>query len=176
MEDMNQGLISIWNDTVKQEDTVYVLGDFAFCGAKKLVEIVQQINGTKHLIIGNHDTQNFKCHRAIEYGFASAREDMLIDIPILGSVRLNHFPYLHGDTDQRTKLRYLDKRPQKNGKWLFHGHIHNGQGSWRITEHMVNVGVDVWDYRPVSVDVILKNIDFFSRNGYDNFTNNKGVL
>lgn len=167
IEEMNQGIIDNWNSVVTSGDEVYILGDVAFCGTKKLVEIMSQLNGRKHLIIGNHDRQNINIKNGLNMGFASVNDYMLMDLPIIGLTLLNHFPYLHGDTDQRGKLRHLEYRPEDEGLWLFHGHIHNGLGSWRVKNGMVNVGVDVWDYKPVSIDKIIYSIDQFIRNGYD---------
>lgn len=39
-------------------------------------------------------------------------------------------------------------RPVDDGEtWLLHGHVHE---RWRQAERMINVGVDVWEYRPVA--------------------------
>jgi len=47
-----------WNNTVKKQDLVWVLGDVAFSydGLHKL----RRMNGTKHLILGNHDVFTLK--------------------------------------------------------------------------------------------------------------------
>ena len=54
LDDMHRELIERWNGVVKPKDEVYVLGDFAF-NKKKGLEIIKQLNGTKYLIMGNHD-------------------------------------------------------------------------------------------------------------------------
>jgi calcineurin-like phosphoesterase family protein len=38
-------------------------------------------------------------------------------------------------------------RPVDNGLPLIHGHVHN---SWKVNGRQINVGVDVWDFTPVS--------------------------
>jgi calcineurin-like phosphoesterase family protein len=35
---------------------------------------------------------------------------------------------------------------------LVHGHVH---GSWQVSGRQVNVGVDVWDWRPITDDQVL---------------------
>lgn len=60
IEEMEYVLIHNWNDKVKSnEDHIYVLGDFAFKGSNlsvdKINNIVEELKGRKHLIIGNHD-------------------------------------------------------------------------------------------------------------------------
>ena len=156
VEEMNHGLITNWNTIVCPEDTVWVLGDFAFCGSQKLTEITKALNGTKNLIIGNHDWKNFKPHRYKELGFNLAAESHHLQIPELGYVQLNHFPFLFDH--KGITPRYMDKRPKNDGQYLFHGHIHNGEGSWKVKHKEVNVGVDVWDYRPITIQDILKEM------------------
>ncbi len=52
--EMNADLVSKWNAVVKAEDSVWHLGDFCWKGYE---HIFHQLNGHKHLIIGNHDAR-----------------------------------------------------------------------------------------------------------------------
>ena len=57
VDDMRWKLIKQWNSIVKPEDKVYCLGDFAFGKELGVIQrIAEQLNGNKHLILGNHDT------------------------------------------------------------------------------------------------------------------------
>ena len=58
-------------------------------------------------------------------------------------VTMCHYPY----TDER----YPELCPVDNGSWLIHGHVHD---EWQINGRQINVGVDVWDYTPVSIETI----------------------
>ena len=58
VEEMDMGLIRRWNRKVQPEDHVYVLGDFAFKNKTPVKEYADQMNGTIHLIRGNHDKRN----------------------------------------------------------------------------------------------------------------------
>ena len=49
---MNTELVNRWNEVVAKEDTVYILGDFAY---KNEQFWAKQLNGEKFLIPGNHD-------------------------------------------------------------------------------------------------------------------------
>ena len=53
--EMDADLIKRWNNAVKPTDTVYHLGDFSWLKPAEESEILQQLNGTKILIRGNHD-------------------------------------------------------------------------------------------------------------------------
>lgn len=55
VEEMTETLIKNWNSVVGKNDIVYVVGDFALCGKAKIIEIGNQLNGRKRLILGNHD-------------------------------------------------------------------------------------------------------------------------
>ena len=60
IEDHDAALIKNWNEAVGYEDDVYILGDISWYNATKTIEIFKQLNGKKHLIIGNHDKKLLK--------------------------------------------------------------------------------------------------------------------
>ena len=53
VEEMNKAIIDNWNSVVKDEDTVYVLGDFCLGGKEAIKELCSQLKGHKILIKGN---------------------------------------------------------------------------------------------------------------------------
>lgn len=53
VEQMNEVLIKNWNNTINEDDIVYVLGDFGFGNKGTLKNIVGQLKGRKILILGN---------------------------------------------------------------------------------------------------------------------------
>ena len=55
VKEMNEAIIKNWNDTVREDDIVYHLGDFGFGTKEELQEIFNRLNGKKYLIMGNHD-------------------------------------------------------------------------------------------------------------------------
>jgi calcineurin-like phosphoesterase family protein len=154
VEEMNEVMVERWNEVVRPEDTVYHLGDFSLAH-RAVTVFVPKLNGTKHLIAGNHD----HCHPAhhknkgtkrermealyLEAGFASIALAAALEIGG-NHVLLHHMPY-QGDHD---KERYTKYRPKDEGAWLLHGHVHE---KWKQRGRMINVGVDVWDFRPVSI-------------------------
>ena len=52
--------------------------------------------------------------------------------------------------------KFAKWRPTDDGRWLLCGHVHE---KWKIQGRMINVGVDVWDYKPVPVTEIEKIIN-----------------
>lgn len=152
---MNTSIISIWNSTVDENDIVYFLGDFSLNG-NVACNIVKYLNGSIHLISGNHD-KTFAKHNStkhlkwvdmyLEAGFKSVESGLSIDIE--GELTLlSHFPYLTPGFDQR----YKDYRLTNMGQWLLHGHEH---GRYKKNGRMIDCGLDVWG-RPVSLDEIVE--------------------
>lgn len=76
VHDMNSTLIKNWNLKVGKNDRIIVVGDFCFHANKYAQEILEQLNGYKVLIMGNHDTISPKT-------FLSAGFDEVSRYPIL---------------------------------------------------------------------------------------------
>jgi calcineurin-like phosphoesterase family protein len=52
----DEALIVAWNATVRPDDIVWHLGDFAYmCSLDNTAGILSGLNGRKHLVRGNHD-------------------------------------------------------------------------------------------------------------------------
>lgn len=60
IEDHDAVLIKNWNNVVGIEDDVYIIGDISWYNTTKTLEILKQLNGHIHLIIGNHDHKHLK--------------------------------------------------------------------------------------------------------------------
>ncbi len=159
-EAMNRSLVQGWNDTVGADDKVWVLGDVALGEISETLTMIAELNGRKLLLAGNHD----RCwaghgrraegwtERYLDAGFAEVHQGQ-IRLPVAGTdVLACHFPYRGDSHDQD---RYTEHRPVDRGQWLLHGHVHE---RWRQWGRMINVGVDVWGYRPVSERAITEFI------------------
>jgi calcineurin-like phosphoesterase family protein len=149
---MNEALVARWNQTVGPDDTVWVLGDLALGRIEDSLAYVSRLAGRKRLLAGNHDRCWAGHGRRVEgwaegylqAGFEEIHQGELL-FPLAGTAVLaSHFPY-RGDSHDED--RYVDHRPADRGLWLLHGHVH---ARWRQRGRMLNVGVDAWDYSPVS--------------------------
>lgn len=151
---MDEDLIERWNAVVDHQDTVWHLGDFSLGNWMHAAPIVFRLNGTKHLIAGNHDRcwpalrDSHKWQRAyIDAGFASVQA--FARRRILGqSVMLSHFPF---EGDHLEVDRFSEYRLPDTGGWIIHGHVHN---AWKVKGRQINVGVDVNNFTPVRLDAI----------------------
>ncbi len=54
--EMNKHMIEKWNSVVSKNDEVYILGDFSTGTPEETNSILHQLNGSKYLIKGNHDS------------------------------------------------------------------------------------------------------------------------
>lgn len=162
---MHDIMIKNWNSKVKPDDTVYVVGDmFMGVGMGKATEIMSKLNGYKILIKGNHDKYNHS--RILRMGFKEYYDQKELDIDGK-SILLCHYPYkmklIHKIKHilrnfykfwRRTRFpafRYQDKCPTPKGKWLIHGHTHQGGQKINRNRKMINVNVEYWNYSPVSL-------------------------
>lgn len=125
-DEMDAGMIAIWNSIVGVDDTTYIIGDFAFADAAKAVAILNQLNGTKILVEGNHDRTllkdgNFrKCFKMIRDYLEIYHNDT--------RVVMSHYPMAAWNQSFR-------------GSVMLHGHLHDqlsGLEEYRIR----NVGFD----------------------------------
>lgn len=157
--DMNRALIANWNETVGDGDTVWILGDFALGTIDQTLPMARELNGHKILVAGNHD-RCWHGHKPRADGWTERYLDAGFDEIIQGQATVAlpggttatvcHFPY-RGDSHEQD--RFVEHRPADTGSWLIHGHVHD---TWRQSDRMINVGVDVNDYRPVADDAIAE--------------------
>lgn len=149
LTEMHEELIKRWNAKVRARDTVYVLGDFIFRGPKQGKIIVDQLNGRKVLVKGNHDP---KARKLFQMGFDDVWENERIKLSSGEWVYMSHFPYF-GSDDQR----YPYKRIHDDGKTiLLHGHVHQ---HYKTNGRQINVGCMHYDYAPVHEKEIIKMIE-----------------
>ena len=142
-DQMTEELVRRWNETVPADGVVFHLGDFAHGPADYWLSILERLNGTVHLVVGNHDTASAKA-KALA-GFASVHAQRIIEV---GGQRiyLNHYPFLcYGGAYE--------------GGWQLFGHVHSGPMSrsgldlsrmGMLLPNQYDVGVDNNGFRPVS--------------------------
>lgn len=150
--EMDDALVERWNDTVADDDDVWVLGDLALGPIAESLTVVGRLRGRIILLSGNHD----RCwpgngakaegwaERYLDAGVAEIRHGQSVARIGTTDVLLCHFPY---EGDSHDHDRFVEARPEDRGGWLLHGHVHE---RWRQRGRMINVGVDVNGFAPVS--------------------------
>ena len=79
-EEMDTTLINNWNERVKTNDDVYIIGDLCFRNADHPEEwYLKRLNGRKHLIIGNHDKALLRNEKAMSYFYSVDTIKKIID-------------------------------------------------------------------------------------------------
>ena len=135
---MDEALVEAWNAAVTPGDTVWHLGDFAVRPKpERLADLLARLNGTRHLIVGNNDGE---AARACA-GWASTRDYAEITDEATGRrLVLCHYPLRSWNGMHR-------------GAVNLHGHSH-GRLAPTMTRQF-DVGVDVRDFRPVTLATLL---------------------
>lgn len=146
---MNETLVERWNARVTPGDIIYLIGDF-FLGKDKrrAVEFIERLQGQKFLVFGNHDKVLRKNPDFLKH-FIWAKDFAEIVIPDPEA----------GGGQVITLCHYAMKVWNKShhGSWQLYGHSH---GSLQDDPHrrQLDVGVDCWDYAPVSYEQIKERI------------------
>ena len=153
---MNDTIIHNWNSRVKEGDQVYHVGDFIFRnspGGKKGEGMIhkariwqERLNGNIIYIQGNHDKNN--------------------SLKTLNqSIVIKYGPHY-------INLVHNPDHYNSNFAINFVGHIHEKWKFRRVVNPMeerytdlINVGVDVWNFRPVTFEEIYKHYKRWTRNG-----------
>lgn len=138
--DMNEAIINNYNSTIKDDDTVYHLGDFAFGSKEELINLRSRLKGNVYLIRGNHDMKGSMFYESV--GF-----NVLVNAPIRldeHKLILSHRPL----SDNQIPQGYIN----------VHGHIHNKllndeypSNEYSKSKHF-NVSVDANNFKPVSLE------------------------
>jgi calcineurin-like phosphoesterase family protein len=153
-EEMNETMIKRWNERVKSEDTVFIIGDFCFKHPKSMdakaggrpkhsKEWLAALNGNKIIIRGNHDNNN--------------STKTIIDCI--------HITY----AKQRINLVHKPEHANLDFPINLVGHVHN---KWKFKEYpeglidgikepesiLLNVGVDQNNFYPITLDEAISQI------------------
>ena len=133
MEEMDETMVRRWNERVRPNDTVYHLGDFTLKGADVGSKILARLMGRKTLIVGNHDRDPVVRNQMWDYAA----------------------PYLEiNEGGYRIVLCHYAMRVWRSSHHnalMLYGHSH---GNLPGNSQSLDVGVDAWDFRPVTLDEI----------------------
>lgn len=138
-------LIARWNAAVQPGDDVWHLGDFALGRPPERVEaILDSLNGTKHLVIGNNDGPS--------------------TLHASGWTSVQHYAELNIEGRQLVLCHYPFRTWNHMGRGVLdlHGHSH---GKLKALPRQYDVGVDVFGFRPVDLAAILASRRGRSRTG-----------
>ena len=141
---MNKALAYNWNARVKDEDTIFIVGDFFVRNSKSnhemLKELIKQLNGHKIFIRGNHDKNN------------SVKTKIT-------SLQINY---------AGIDINLVHKPEDYNPKYCLNvvGHCHNAFKTIKGKSNsiIINCGVDQWRYMPITMEEILTEFRLAQKN------------
>lgn len=148
VEEMNEVMIQKWNAKVKPTDSVYILGDFIFSNGITANQLVKRLNGKKYLIKGNHDS--FLKDR----DFDRSQLEWIKDYYLLKDNNIKyalfHYPIAIWDCKHYDSIH-------------LYGHVHSNKDNHHPLlmnlGNAYNVGVDINNYEPVSINEVLMKIN-----------------
>jgi calcineurin-like phosphoesterase family protein len=141
--EMDQQMIDRWNTLVEPESEVWHLGDFAVRqSADRVASLLRVLHGRKHLVTGNNDDAAVTACD----GWQSVQPYAEVTVDGMRLV-LCHYPF-------RTW------RDMGRGAINLHGHSH---GRLKSLRRQIDVGVDVWDFRPVRLAEIIGKTKTFRK-------------
>ncbi len=128
---LKKTLIRNVNEACGPEDDLWIVGDFSMRGVSYRNyhnDVIERIKCRVHLIVGNHDKMTTLDY--IRIGFVSVHSWFPLE-----EFHLIHEPY---NSFTRTF---------PDAMWLC-GHVHL---NWFAQRNRLNVGVDMWSFKPVSM-------------------------
>lgn len=139
VDEHDEWLATMWNETVTKRDKIFVLGDVAF-DRDKMAEMCKW-NGTKVLVLGNHDRYQMPLYSRI---FSK-----IMGVMSYKNLWLTHVP-VHEDSIR--------------GTHNVHGHTHSHKIE-EIDGPYLHVGVDALNGKPISYDNLM---EIGNRSGNEN--------
>lgn len=138
VEEMDEEMVKRWNSVVRPSDKVYHLGDVVI--NKKFLPVLDRLNGSKRLIMGNHDIFGHDLY--LKYFKQVVGYRVFVDDFIF-----SHIP-LHPDS--------VGERFVTN----VHGHLHDKRVILNddVDPRYFSACVEHHDYTPVSFDDLKKMI------------------
>lgn len=156
-KEMGNGLIENWNNTVGDNDIVFILGDvFWFNDSHSIKKVLSKLKGKNiYIIPGNHD--DFKSYHRVDDDRINLCEDVVVtwitrEGKKLQEIWLSHYPMMTWPH-------------RENGAYQFFGHIHSKPDKNEGVDqdlplhwNQLDVGCDYWDYKPVSLETLENTI------------------
>lgn len=150
IEEMTEAMIHNHNERVQPRDTVYHLGDFGWGGGKTLRRLADRLHGNICLILGNHDQPARSVAMRSRFGWIKSMHEIN--------------PRVDNERQCIILCHYAMRTWTKkfHGAWHLFGHSHG-----RLAPHdkSFDVGVDNWNFCPVSLDEVIFRMATLDENG-----------
>jgi len=144
-QEKQEYIISQWNGVVSPTDEIYLLGDISDGTGEETNQVLSRLNGTKYLIIGNHDFY---------------LDDPDFDQSLYVWARQYHELYT---MNQKFVLFHFPLEVwsgYRNDRFHLHGHLHRPAPVYEPIRRY-EAGIDAHDGRPVPIDAIWERLTGF---------------
>jgi calcineurin-like phosphoesterase family protein len=141
----NEFLIEQWNQVVKKDDEVYLLGDISDGNGSETNEILHRLNGLKYLVIGNND--QYLDDPQFDVSLYEWYKQYYELLSMGTKFVLFHFPI-------EAWVGYRKDRVH------LHGHLHRPKPIYEPIRRY-EVGVDAHDGKPVSLEEVWESVKDF---------------
>lgn len=152
IEEHDNLIIKNWNERVKPDDNVYILGDFSWLYARETEEIIKKLNGNKFLIKGNHDrwSKDGTCRKLFQgiYDYKTITDGR-------HAVVMSHYPILFYQGQHRGAIHLYAHVHCTKEHYLYQEACKHIAETTDIPFAVYNVGCMLWDYKPVTLEEIL---------------------
>lgn len=155
IEEHDETIIHNWNEMVKEDDIVYILGDIMMGKDREgSIQKLSRLNGKLIILRGNHDTDSkyedyLGCKNVDVENMKNNSYAMMIKSG-KWSFYLSHYPtLLTGDIRGREK---------EVRKVCLHGHTHSKDKFEYACYSCYNVALDAHDNQPVNLEDIKKEM------------------
>lgn len=148
-DDYEGVIMKRWNEVVKKNDKVLVLGDLSLANKEKTIEFCKKLKGDKYLVRGNHDGHSVGWYK--DCGFTVVEKI---------------YKVFKTKYDKRYTVLFTHEPVMDlpDGWFNIHGHIHRGvhrAGEYELTERHFNACVEPLNYTPKPLYEILESFKKF---------------
>ena len=152
LAEMHQTIENRWNETVTNEDYVYILGDIIWIKNEDVISLLARLRGHKILIQGNHDHRALQDLRVRNQFEEIKLYDEIRDV-VNGKqvdVILSHYPIFMWNK-------------QHKGSYHLYGHVHNSREHQYYVDTLKNLKTSIDEsnksigreenFKPIAVNV-----------------------
>lgn len=150
VEKMNQIIIKNWNETVSDDDDIYILGDLFYrASIENANSILKLLNGNKYLVVGNHDNHYLRNDNFDANIFEHISE--IIEFKTHNYLWvLCHYPLLEWNQKHYNNSIHL------------YGHVHDFKTEYYnqvLGSNAMNVSCELINYKPISIEQVLHKLN-----------------
>ena len=148
IEEMNRAIIENWNNVVTEDDDGYILGDIMLKDNEVGAELLCQLHGRLHIVLGNHDT--------------TTREQIYRESPnvveVAEAIKIKYNKHHFFMCHYPTMTGNLEKEALTQMTLNLHGHTHSKEHFYNDIPYMYNVAVDAHRCKPVLIDKVIEEM------------------